>query len=153
MLAKMAEITSSHSLNFIGLGGFLHDIGCSQLTFDPEELEVLTAEQRKEMWRHPEMGKRMLDGVKGVRSEVLDIILQHHEQPNGQGYPNGIRNTEIYPMAKIVSIADSFSALISKRSFRAALSPDEALAIMNSDIGKFDKKYLKIFSDLILPKR
>lgn len=150
LLAKASGIESVPVLNLIGMGGFLHDIGVSQLTFDPEDEEILTAEQRREMWRHPEMGKRQLDSVKGVRSEVTDIILQHHEQPNGRGYPNGLRENEIYPPAKIVSIADAFSALITNRNHRKGLPTLDALEVMRSDIGKFDDDLLLIFTEMLI---
>lgn len=152
LLAKASGMESSYNLNLIGLGAFLHDVGLSQLTFDPDDQEVLTPEQRREMWRHPELGKRQLDHLKGMRSEILDIVLQHHEQPNGGGYPNGLRGAEIYGPAKIVAIADSFSSLISKRSFREAFSPEEALKVMSADVGKFDKDLLRTFIQFVLPR-
>lgn len=150
LLAKESGVTSESNLNLIGLGAFLHDIGISQLTFNPEEKEQLSPEERKEMWRHPEMGKRMLDGIKSIRTEVIDIIMQHHEQPNGHGYPNGLREGEIYPPAKIVSIADTFASMITKRSYRDAFTVQDAILSMKSDVGKFDKHLLKTFSQLFI---
>lgn len=149
ILAQNAGVANTNNLSLLGLGAFLHDVGVSQLSFDPEDKDSLTAEERKEIMRHPELGKRLLDTVKGMRSEVLSVVLQHHEQPNGRGYPNGLKEGEIYPMAKIVAIADTFSALITKRAFRPSMSPLEALGVMRSDTGKFDKhlleKFCKIF--------
>jgi len=145
LLAQNSGMVSTNNLTILGLGAFLHDAGISQLSYDPEALASLTPDERKEMMRHPELGKRLLDSVKGLRSEVLSIVMQHHEQPNGRGYPNGLREGEIYPMAKIVSIADTFSALITKRSFRPGMSVLEALAVMKTDVGKFDKPLLDIF--------
>lgn len=150
LLAKEDGVGMQKTLSAIGLGAFLHNIGMCQLSFNPEEKTNLTGEERKEMMRHPEFGKRMLDGVKGIRDEVLFIVMQHHEQPNGQGYPNGIRGEMIYRPARIVSIADSFSALISDRPFREKMSPSEALKTMKSDIGKFDKKLLDKFTKMII---
>lgn len=151
ILAQAGGVESETNLNNIGMGAFLHDIGVGQLTFDPDEEEELTPEQRKEMWRHPELGKQMLDGVKSVRSDVIQMVLQHHEQPNGHGYPNGIRGAEIYYPAKIVAIADTFCAMISKRAWRDAFSVSEALVRMKELSGKFDKKLLVIFTKVLLP--
>ncbi len=150
MLAKADGVMKESTLTSIGLGAFLHDIGVCQLSFDPEGKKDLNAEERKEMNRHPEIGKRMLDAVKGVRDEVLFIIMQHHEQPNGQGYPNGLRGESIYRPARMVAIADSFSALVSNRPFREAVSAKTAIRIMKTDLGKFDKKLLEKFAVLIL---
>lgn len=148
MLAQNSGMANINNLTLLGLGAFLHDVGISQLTYDPEDRETLTANERNEIMRHPELGKRLLDSVKGIRSEVLEIIMQHHEQPNGRGYPNALKDAEIYPMAKIVAIADTFSALITKRSYRAGMTPIEALGIMKSDIGKFDRQLLETFSKI-----
>lgn len=151
ILGKASGIESESNLAMLGLGGFLHDIGLSQITFNPEEKEILSPEERKEMSRHPELGKRLLDPIKSIRSEVLDIVLQHHEQPNGHGYPNGLREGAIYHMAKIVAIADTFASLITKRSYRSAMTVKEALETMHSDVGKFDKPLLRVFEKIVKP--
>lgn len=150
LLAKEVNIESERTLKNIGLGGLLHDIGVAQLTFDPENLVVLSPEQWQEVKTHPELGKRKIDGLNNITTEVIDIVMQHHEQPNGNGYPNKLRNADIFMPAKIVAIADSFSALITKRPHRDAKNPTEALAILKSDSGKFDKKILEQFSNIFL---
>lgn len=153
LLAKSHGIKSDTNLKIIGLGAFLHDVGVSQLTFDPEDADQLTPEQRKEMNRHPEVGRQLLDRIIGIRGEVLQIVSQHHEQPNGAGYPNGLRDNDIYPPAKIVSIADTFSSLITKRSYRDGFSVSEAINIMRESMGKFDKNLIEQFSKIVLPKK
>ena len=150
LLARAAGMESETNLKILGLGAFLHDLGVSQLTFDPEDEQTLTPEQRKEMWRHPELGKQLLDNVKGIRSEVLQIVMQHHEQPNGHGYPNGLRGAEIYYPAKIVAIADNFCAMITKRKWREGFPAAEAIARMRELQGKFDKQLLDVLSRLLL---
>lgn len=151
LLAKADGVESDLNIQSIGLGGFFHDIGVGQLTFDPEDTKVLTPEQRKEMWRHPELGKEMLDHLKGIKSDVIQIVLQHHEQPNGHGYPNGLRGPEIYYPAKIVAIASAFCSLISKRSYRDAFTVAEAVIKLKEDAGKYDKKILETLTKLVLP--
>lgn len=152
MLAKKSGIESESMTALIGLGGFLHDVGVGQLTFDPEDIEVLTPQQRKEVWKHPELGMQQLDSIKGIRTEVIQIVIQHHEQPNGSGYPNYLKNNEIFPPAKIVSIADSFSSMITKRSFRDAFSTAEALANMRNATGKYDEDLLRTFTDIFIKR-
>ena len=150
LLAQADGMEGETNLKNLGLGAFLHDIGTSQLSFDPEDLEILTAEQRKELWRHPELGKQLLDAIKGIRTEVVQIVLQHHEQPNGHGYPNGLKGAEIFYPAKIVAIADTFAALIAKRSYREAFSARESLAKMHELKGKYDKKLLDTFTKMLI---
>lgn len=153
ILARQSGLEGDRTYRVIGMGALLHDIGESQLCFDPEQEEFLKGEQRQELMRHPELGKRMLDGIKGINEEVGLIIMQHHEQPNGQGYPNRIRGHQIYHPAKIVSVADSFSSLITKRNFRDAFSVHAALSKMENDQGKFDEKLLENLKEIFLSQK
>ena len=152
MLAKKAGIESDSNLKIIALGGLLHDVGEGQLDFDPEDVEILEPEQRRMVWRHPELGKQLLDGIKNIRSEVIQIVMQHHEQPNGHGYPNGLRGGEIYYPAKIVAVADSFASMITKRSYRDAFTIERAVICMRENQGKYDRALIEHLHDLFLKK-
>lgn len=150
LLAKVENLESEKTLTTLGLGALLHDIGMAMLNFDPEETAELTSEDRRELQKHPELAKRMLDSVRSVNPEVRMIVMQHHEQPNGRGYPNGLHDKQIYYLAKMVAIADCFSALICVRPYREeAFTPTKAIEVMLEDRGKFDldllDKFAKIF--------
>lgn len=148
MLAKKDGNESSKTFEKLGLGAFLHDIGMGMISFDCEDKDSLTPEEWKEIKEHPQLGKRILDGVKSIPTEVKQIVLQHHEQPNGVGYPNQLHDKDIIYLSKIVSIADSFSALTSKRPYQNKMDPTEALESMRIDEGKFDKRLLQLFKEL-----
>ncbi len=151
LLAKMEKIETEKNLVNLGLGALIHDIGMTMLTYDPEEKTELLPEERRELHQHPELGKRMLDSIRAITPEVRMIVMQHHEQPNGHGYPNGLHDKQIYFPAKIVAIADSFSALLSVRPFREeAFTPVKAIEIMQEDRGKFDQALLDKFATLFL---
>ncbi|MDR3608338.1 MAG: HD domain-containing phosphohydrolase [Oligoflexia bacterium] len=151
LLAKAENLESEKTLTTLGLGALLHDIGMSMMTFDPEERAELAGEERREIQTHPELAKRMLDSVKSVNPEVRMIVLQHHEQPNGRGYPNGLHDKQIYYLAKIVAIADCFSALLCVRPFRdEAFTPVKAIEVMVEDRGKFDLSLLDKFSKIFV---
>lgn len=150
ILARQEKLEAQKTLVAIGLGALLHDVGMAQLPFDAEDKENLNPEEWKLLKTHPEIGKRLLDGVRGIPTEARNIVLQHHEQPNGGGYPNGLYDKQMYYPAKIVAIADSFTALVSKRPFREAMGPLEAIAAMKEDQGKFDVKILDRFSRLFV---
>jgi len=140
LLARALGQFDSKLLEIIGMGGFLHDIGRTQLPQEiNESARSFTPEEWKIMRSHPKLGLDMLQDAKKIPDEVRYIVYQHHEQPGGGGYPNALRGPVIYPPARIVSICDSFSALISARPFRKAYSVDEALKIMQGESGKFDK--------------
>lgn len=148
LIATRMGIESYCLLEQIGMGALLADVGMGQLTFNPEECDNLLPEQRKELWRHPELGKFLLDQVKGLSAGVVSIVMQHHERPNGHGYPNGLRDRDISRPAKIVAVADSFNAMVSKRSYRDAFFASEALKKMKADVGKFDPEILSVFMQL-----
>lgn len=151
LLAKAENLTSEKTLLLTGLGGLLHDVGMSQVSFDAEDKTELTPQEWKEIKEHPALGKRMLDTIKSVPPEVRSIALQHHEQPNGRGYPNGMHEKDIYFLSKIVAIADSFSALVSKRPYREeACTAAKAIELMMEDRGKFDTKLLADFAKLFI---
>jgi HD-GYP domain-containing protein (c-di-GMP phosphodiesterase class II) len=153
LIAKIdGSINNDRNQFHLGLGAFVHDVGMSRVPFDPEEKKELTPEEWTQLKEHPALGARMLDGIKGVPGEVRQIVLQHHEQPNGGGYPNALHNPRIYYPAKIVSVADAFSALIQKRPFREhAFSPQQALGVMQTDLGKYDPTILKSLEKLVSP--
>ncbi len=150
-IAKATGQFNKRMLEIVGLGGFLHDIGCTQLPKEINDSESdLTEDQWKEMRKHPSIGLKMLENTANVADEVKYIVYQHHEQPSGNGYPNKLRGPKIYYPAKIVSIADSFSALISKRPFRPAYKVEEAVEIMMNEKGKFDSQLLKIVDQIFV---
>lgn len=154
LLARSLGYFDSKTLELVGLGGFLSDIGRTQL---PAELNDSQRELTEEEWRvmrsHPKLGLKMLEKTDGVPDEVRYIVYQHHEQPGGSGYPNSIRGSVIYPLARIVSICDAFSALISKRPFRKAYTVAEAIKVMRTEHGKFDSDLLDALAKVFLQTR
>ena len=72
---------------------------------------------------HVELSLGEISNAAGVNDEVYNIVAAHHERYNGQGYPNGLRGSEIAVMARIAAIADSYDAMTSQRVYSAAKSP------------------------------
>ena len=150
-IAKASGQFNSRMLEIVGLGGFLHDIGCAHLpkeiTCSPTEL---TPAQWKEMRSHPKIGLSMLENAQNIPDEVRYIVYQHHEEPGGHGYPNGLHGPVIYYPSKIVALADAFSALISKRPFRPAYTTEEAIHILQTEGNKYDRELVRILSSIFL---
>jgi len=128
------------------VGTLLHDIG--NILIDTEirlKKTPLSPEEFQEIKKHPLYGQELVSHT-GLHEESLDIILHHHEKWNGGGYPHGISYQQITPFARIVCISDGFDALTSKREYRNAFKPFEALTMMKKKmIGKFYQPYLDIF--------
>jgi putative two-component system response regulator len=78
------------------------------------------------------------------------VVRSHHERWDGTGYPDGLAGEEIPYTARILCLADVYDALTTTRSYRAAMTRDEALGIMEADAGSlFDPELFGIFRSLI----
>lgn len=153
-IARASGQFNQRMMELVGMGGFLHDIGCTQL---PKEIVCspteLSTTQWVQMHEHPRIGLKMLEKTKNLPDEVRYIVYQHHEEPSGHGYPNCVHGGVIYYPAKIVALADSFSALISNRPFRPAYSVEQAIEIIQQGAGsKYDRDLVKILTGVFLKK-
>ncbi len=127
---------SKDDMNTIYLSGLLHDIG--KIGIDDQVLRKpgpLTPEELEHIKTHPDLGCRILDGVKQL-DQVLPVVRHHHEAWNGAGYPDGLKGEECPYLARIVAVADSIDAMSSDRPYRKGI-PDEKLDnILHEGAGK-----------------
>ena len=131
----------------------LHDIG--KITVSDTILckpGRLTIDEFSIMQTHAEKGGQMIaETLTGMESSLIlatavDMATYHHEKWNGTGYPYSLKGDEIPLSARIMSIADVFDALVSKRCYKPAMSYDEAFRIISSESGKhFDPKITEVF--------
>ena len=132
------------------LAGMLHDIGKQKI---PKEIlnktSSLTDEEFEIMKKHPQLGYDMIKDSKIISEEIKLGVLNHHENVDGTGYPNGIKDEEIGDIAKIISIVDAFDALVTDRPYRKAQTPAKAIEEMYSMSQKFDYTYFVIFLSII----
>jgi putative nucleotidyltransferase with HDIG domain len=123
-------------LNTIYLSGLLHDIG--KIGIDDNVLRKpgpLTPAEVEHIKTHPELGCRILEGVRQL-DKVLPVVRHHHEAWNGGGYPAGLKGAQTPLLARIVAVADSIDAMSSDRPYRKGI-PDEKLdAILRDGAGK-----------------
>jgi putative nucleotidyltransferase with HDIG domain len=144
---SMAEETKQH----IKYGSWLHDCGkigvpdaVLNFTGKLKESEYTTIKQ------HPVWGARVARQAR-LAQPVINIILFHHERYDGEGYPHGLRGNTIPIEARIVSIADIYDALTSKRSYREALPWEEALGLMDAMSGNYlDPELMEKFHSIII---
>jgi putative nucleotidyltransferase with HDIG domain len=83
-------------------------------------------------------------------ADVVDAVLHHHERLDGSGYPNGLTAGRLSDLTRLVSIADTFSALIDKRSYKPPMSGDAAYRIMCGLRGKLDPALVEAFEPVAL---
>ncbi|MCX7749760.1 MAG: HD-GYP domain-containing protein [Clostridia bacterium] len=106
--------------------GLLHDIGKSKVP--PEILNKpggLSKEEFEEIKKHPVLGYRIIESVPEIGKEVCMAVLMHHEKEDGSGYPVGLKGAHITDLAKIVTVADIYDAMTSKRVYKEKESPFE----------------------------
>lgn len=110
-LSVFLAMTLGHNhlanLENIYMGALLHDYGKAKIP--PEILKNKDSTKANMAMRdHPIKGATALKKFKGISKPVIDIVMQHHEQENGKGYPLELKGSDIYGLAKIVSIANVF---------------------------------------------
>ncbi len=87
----------------------------------------LTEKQREQITQHPTVGKEILEGLGVNQPEWLSTVLNHHERPDGKGYPNGLKDEQIDLFARTLSLADIYSAMILPREYRDGIHVKKAL--------------------------
>jgi HD-GYP domain-containing protein (c-di-GMP phosphodiesterase class II) len=108
-----------HERHTIRIACMLHDIGKLGVPQDIlQKSEFLTREEYEIVRKHPEIGARILEPLKPFASAV-PFIRHHHERWDGKGYPEGLRGSDIPFGARVVSLVDSFHAMVSKRPYQS----------------------------------
>ncbi|MBS4214607.1 HD-GYP domain-containing protein [Neobacillus rhizophilus] len=135
----------------IRTGGLLHDIGKigipEQILTKPMEL---TDDEYKIIKSHPVIGYDMLKHVKRFeKNGTLDIVLYHHERFDGNGYPAGLKGNEIPLYARIIAVADTFDAMMSRRVYRNEFDLEHTLHVIRQNKGtQFDPQVVDAFLSL-----
>lgn len=129
---------------------YVHDLGMMLL---PEPLWLkpgkLSADDWAQIRLHPAFGAGVLARMPNW-TEAAEIVAQHHEMPDGKGYPLGLRGTEIFPGAKILAIADAFEAVMLKHRNRGQnISVLRAAAEVNACETQFAKEWIKPFNQAV----
>ena len=139
------------AVNKMKIAGLIHDIG--KIGVDERILNKpgsLTAEERGFIERHPEIGWRLLSSTDEF-SELAKYVLSHHENWDGTGYPNGLKGETIPLEARIISVADTYDAMTSERSYRKKMSREEAVKELKRCSGtQFDPMIVDVFLNEVL---
>ncbi len=141
---------SKEAVDQIRVAGLFHDIGkvgvpdCILLKNGPltkEEFEVIT--------HHPEEGEKILKAYAPFK-DILFIVRHHHEKYNGTGYPDHIAGEDICLGARIMAVADSFDAMMSKRVYRDGLGLEKTISeLIKGKNTQFDGAIVDVFLGMI----
>jgi putative two-component system response regulator len=132
----MALRLDSVSLQALYVGGYIHDIGKvgvpDSVLFKPGKLN---AEEWEIMRSHPVCGEEICRPLTSLHG-VLPLIRHHHERWDGTGYPDGLRETEIPLLARVLQVVDIYDALTHPRPYKHAYSSARALDILEEETGR-----------------
>ena len=145
---RLAETHSvdEEQMHKIYLAGLLHDVGkigisesvlCKKGKLDDNE--------RSQIMSHPRIGAGILADIVQMK-DIVPGVLYHHERSDGKGYPEGLTDKQIPLIGKIVSLADAFDAMTSRRVYRDAMSIDRAIGEIEKGFGtQFNREIAEIF--------
>lgn len=115
-------------LQDLAIGTLLFDVGKMKL---PKNLLTkpgrLTDEEFALVKKHVDYSVEIMQEIKGISPQSIEIARYHHERHNGSGYPNGLKGTEIPVFARIAAIVDCYDAITSDRTYNRAISAHEAI--------------------------
>jgi cyclic di-GMP phosphodiesterase len=133
-------------------GALLHDIG--KISIPDAILDKpapLTAEEQELVRQHTVQGARIVEPLQSLR-EAVPLIRSHHERFDGRGYPDGLRGDDIPPLVRVLSVADVYDSLASKRPYRDALPHAACLKMLseNARAGGLDPDLTETFCALMI---
>ncbi len=115
----------------LATAGLLHDVG---KVLVPAEIltrrRSLTPAEMEQMRRHPRNGEAILKRQSDFSPAVVRAVVEHHEQYNGQGYPDRLKADGISLFGRILALCDTFDALTSDRAYRHSLAPSKAVSLI-----------------------
>lgn len=147
----------AHSLNLdnkfikeLVYGSLLHDIGKIEIPREVLNKPSKLTDSEWNMFRnHPQWGAEIIRPIKSLQG-ALDIILYHHENYNGTGYPKGLKGEEIPLGARILRIVDSFDAITTNRPYKEAMTKEQAIEeLMRFSGSHYDPVLLDKFCQMI----
>jgi HD-GYP domain-containing protein (c-di-GMP phosphodiesterase class II) len=148
-LAKQLHYPEEHVRDLM-YGTVLRDIGMIKVSdlivrspreLMPEEWEIIK--------RHPIDGADMLRKMR-FSEHAVGVVISHHERFNGEGYPSGLQGKQIPLGARIVSIVESYAAMLQERPTRPALTQEEALNTLKENWGmRYDPDVVKAFVEIV----
>jgi putative nucleotidyltransferase with HDIG domain len=153
LVCEQMDITMKVTLEKVVMGAFLHDVGLKEI---PAEILTKpriqwTEEDLHYYESHTLRGVEILRDLKEIPQDVLAIVMEHHENALGLGFPRRIRDIKINPLARIVAVADCFVDLLyGHNKEEVKRTPEEAVSYIENTMGQpFNKPAFLALKQLI----
>jgi putative nucleotidyltransferase with HDIG domain len=134
-----------HEVDEVEYAALVHDLG----KIGPQHQHILqkpgslSHEEQRTLRAHPAAGAEIVAKVRALR-RAAEIVRSHHERPDGQGYPFGLRSADVPIGARILNVSDAFDAMTSDRPYRRALPLESALRELERGAGtQFDVEVVR----------
>lgn len=128
----------------------VYDIGFLEVDASLLQATSLTEDQKFEIRNHVKQGLAALSFVpEKYMSVFADGVLMHHENMDGSGYPEGLSGSRIPYIARLIRVAESFVALISRRNYRVIFDKESAVAELRSSPGLYDSEIVDVLETII----
>ncbi|MFH1767718.1 MAG: HD domain-containing phosphohydrolase [Candidatus Omnitrophota bacterium] len=138
------------NLEVLEFSGIIHDlgkVGVKDAILDKDG--KLTDEEWESIKQHPVIGSDVINKMRLFRLEE-PIVRSHHERFDGKGYPDGLKGHNIPLGSRIIALADSFDAMVSKRPYRSSLTEDQAVDEIKRNSGtQFDPEIASVFLNFL----
>ncbi|MBO4319633.1 MAG: hypothetical protein J5857_04110 [Treponema sp.] len=148
-IALELEVPKEQALIYL-LAGLVYDAGFLDLEADLFRVEILSAREKKNLTRHV---LHYADYLPAASDDIQGVFAQacmfHHENENGSGYPESLTSKDIPLLAKIIHVAESYSSLISERTYHHKLSPKRAIEDLRKKKKFYDEGVIDILSTLV----
>ncbi|MFC1672386.1 HD domain-containing phosphohydrolase [Planctomycetota bacterium] len=151
----MFAVDIAHSLGLdsdtiaaVRLTGLLHDIGKIGIPAAIlNKKERLADDEWETIKTHPKVGAGIISNIRRMKESVVSAVKHHHEKWDGTGYPDGLAGEDIPPMSRILSVADAYDAMTSKRPYRDyVMTVEQAIEELRDKAGEqFDQKAVAAF--------
>ena len=139
---------SDEEVQSLALAGILHDIGKIRLSRYVENGTSMTVEEIKYVRMHSMFGCAILKR-QGFSEKIQEMVLYHHENYDGSGYPKNLQGEEIPLGARILRVCDVFAALLSDRPYRKGFDQQTAVSLMIEEVKNFDMRVFLAFQRMI----
>lgn len=149
LICYQNDWATNQSVNLITMGALFHDIGKVKLadTLRLKRPKQMTPKELALYQQHPSFGVEEIEGMKHIPAGVRQIISQHHELYDGSGFPDGLHGVKVFPLAKMVSLADCIVNMMTEQSLTLVEAAQTLVNNKKLRI-KYDPVFLNCLKDI-----